>query len=162
MDGVRSWFARHYGASPGHLVLLLLCFALAGYVASLVAQVPQGLRIAVWFVGAAIVHDMILWPLYTLADRVAVRLHPAVKDRRAPLVPWVNHVRVPVVLSGILLAISFPLVLGWSNPAYRTASGLSPSPYTDRWLVITAVLAALSLLVYLGRLAWAWFGGARR
>jgi hypothetical protein len=151
-----SWFRRHYGSGPGHLLLVLACFALSGYVASQIVQVPQAARIAVWFVGAAIAHDLVLWPLYTLADRLSA----AVRRRRSGAtgrVAWVNHVRVPAVISGFLLAISFPLVLGWSGQTYRRATGLSPAPYTNRWLAVTGALFAASAVAYGGRVAWSRF-----
>ena len=64
-------FLRWYGASPLHLLTLLACFALAGYAAA--ELLPSNfVGIAVWFIGAVIGHDLLLMPLYTLADRSAV------------------------------------------------------------------------------------------
>ena len=66
-----SWLRRRYGAGPLQLLSLLSCFALAGYVVTRVLAGPEGLRILVWFAGAAIAHDLFLWPLYALADMTA-------------------------------------------------------------------------------------------
>lgn len=147
MLSVRSYFRRRYGTGPGHLLLMLACFALAGYVASLIDTVPQAWRIAVWFVGAALFHDLVMWPLYALVDRLAGLLP---RRRLRTAVPWINHVRVPTVLAGVLLIISFPLVLGMAD-AYRPDTGLSPSPYLGRYLIIVAVLYGASLAVFLLR-----------
>ena len=142
-----GWLPRRYGAAPLHLLALLSCFALAGYVVTRVLAGPEGLRILVWFAGAAIAHDLFLWPLYALADMTAVaaaRRHP----ERLPKVPWINHLRVPVVLSAFMLAVSFPLVFHLSEPAYHAASGRTENPYLGRWLLLTGMAFGLSAVLY--------------
>ena len=150
-----NWFRRHYGAGPGHLVLLLASFAFAGYISTQIAQVPAAAHIAVWFLGAVVFHDLVLWPAYAAADRIMTSWAWLSRHRkvRTAAVPWVNHIRVPAVISGVLLAVSFPLVFNWAGSTYRSATGLSPLPYTTRWIVITAVLFGTSAVVYLVRLA---------
>jgi hypothetical protein len=146
-----SWLRRRYGAGPLQLLSLLSCVALAGYVVSRVLAGPEGLRILVWFAGAAIAHDLFLWPLYALTDLTAVaasRRHP----ERLPKVPWINHLRVPVVLSAVMLAVSFPLVLRLSEPAYHAASGRTENPYLGRWLLLTGMAFGLSAVLYAFRL----------
>ena len=84
---------RWYGANPLHLLALLGCFALAGYAAArLVSSHP--VAVAVWFLGAVIGHDLLLMPLYSLADRSVLA---AIRHRapRLPAVPWINYLRVP-------------------------------------------------------------------
>ena len=71
-----GWFRRHYGAGPLHLLSLVACLAFAGYVATRILAGPEAIRILVWFAGAAVAHDLILWPLYAVADRGAVRGRP--------------------------------------------------------------------------------------
>ena len=145
------WFRRYYGAGPLHLLGLLAAFALAGYVASLIAGVPEATRIGIWFVSGVVAHDLVLWPLYTLVDRGAARTarrHP----ERLPKVPWINHLRVPVVLSAIWLMISFPLVLRLTPGTYRSATGLTPDVYLGRWLGISAVACGVSAVIYALRL----------
>ncbi len=142
---------RYYGAGPLHLLSLVACFALAGYAVSrLVASGPAE-RVLVWFVGAFLAHDLVVWPLYALADRSALRLarhHP----ERLPTVPWINHLRVPVVISASLLAVSFPLVLRLSEPVYHAASGLTETPFLGRWLLVTGIAFAASAVLYALRL----------
>jgi hypothetical protein len=146
-----DWLRRHYGAGPLHLLSLLASFALAGYVASRILGSANWGWIVVWFAGAVIAHDLVLWPLYTLVDRSAIRAarrHP----ERLPPVPWINHVRVPAVISALLLSISFPLVLRLEPRTYQAATGLTPSLYLDRWLLVTGVLFAASGVLYALRL----------
>jgi hypothetical protein len=146
-----GWLRRRYGAGPLHLLSLLASFALAGYVATRIFGSARWGWILVWFAGAVIGHDLVLWPLYALVDRSAIRLarrHP----ERLPPVPWINHLRVPAIISGVLLTISFPLVLQLEPGTYRAATGLTSSPYLGRWLAVTGVLFAASALLYAVRL----------
>ncbi|GAA4261044.1 hypothetical protein [Dactylosporangium darangshiense] len=130
-------FIRWYGANPLHLLALLCSVALAGYAAvRLFAVQPVG--VAVWFVGAAIAHDLILFPLYALADRSA-QLVLGHRAADLPAVPWINYVRVPTFLSGLLLLAWFPLIFG-IVPAFEVTTGLSPGGYLGRWLAITGLL----------------------
>ena len=98
-----------------------------------------------WFVGAALVHDLVLAPLYSGADRVVTR-GLGVGGRR----PWTLYVRVPAAFSGLLLLIWFPLISGRVSDHYRSATALSADGFLSHWLLITAVLfggsAALLLL----------------
>ena len=153
---VTGWLRRHYGAGPLHLLGLLACFALAGYAATRIVSQGPWTRIAAWFVFCLVAHDLIGWPLYALADRSAVRVarrHP----ERLPAVPWINHLRVPVIISAVLLGISFPLVFRLSESAYEGYVGYSESVYLGNWLLVTGVLFAGSALIYAIRL-----GRARR
>ena len=141
---------RHYGAGPVHLVLSAACLAFAGYLVWVVLPAPNSARIFIWIALAAGVHDVLLWPLYTLLDRALTRTRS--KRSRQPSVPWINHVRVPVVLSALMLLISFPLVVRHSEPAYHAASGLTEQPYLGRWLALSGSAFAGSALVYAARL----------
>ncbi len=146
------WWRRTYGAHPLHLLSLLACFALAGYAALQASHGPLPLRMAVWFIGAVIAHDLVLFPLYALADRSLTRLLP----RRRPVLAagGVNYVRVPSLLSGLLLLLFFPIILRRSEPAYGAASGLNETPYLARWLLLSGAAFAVSavlLAVRVGR-----------
>ena len=140
-------FARTYGASPLHLLALLACFALAGAAALQVSQDPLRARYLLWFLGAIIAHDLLLFPLYALLDRSATGL---VRRSRPASPGSVNFVRVPVLLSGLLLLVFAPVVLRRDSAegAFRTASGLDYDGYTGRWLAITGVLLLASALLY--------------
>jgi peroxiredoxin len=132
---------RWYGASPLHLLTMIGSFALAGYAAAELLPVnPVG--ILVWFVAAVVGHDLLLMPLYTLADRPVMavfRHHPL----KLPAVGRINYLRVPAVLSGVLLLIWFPLIL--RLPGHFTASTTLPlNPYLWHWLAVTGALFLLS------------------
>ncbi|MFJ4519323.1 hypothetical protein, partial [Streptomyces sp. NPDC088816] len=138
-------FVRWYGSGPLHLLVLIASFAITGYaMVRLFAVRP--LEVAIWFVGAAVLHDLILLPLYSLADlsAQAVLRHRAT---RMPQPPWINYLRVPTFLSGVLLLVWFPLILALSTP-YPRATGLSMDVYLGRWLAITAVLFAASAVTF--------------
>ena len=132
---------RWYGAGPLHLLAFLGCFALAGYAAArLVPSRPLG--IAAWFLGAVIGHDLVLVPLYTLADRSAaavIRHRPG----RLPTLAWINYLRVPAALSGLLLLVWFPLILRLRT-RYQASTTLSPGPFLWHWLAVTGALFLLS------------------
>jgi hypothetical protein len=147
---------RHiYGAGPVHLVALLACFAFTGYLASLVAQSNAAKHIGAYFIGSVIVHDLILWPTYTVADRLLVEAYERHRSsRRPPRVAWVNYVRFPVVISAVLLAISFPLVFSLSPRVYHADTTLTTAPFANRYLAVAAGLCVLSALTYASRVAW--------
>lgn len=136
--------ARRVGASPAHLVLLVACLALAAYAAFFLLGDPGLLRVLVWFAGAALVHDLVLFPLYSVLDRVLVA---AGRGR----VPLVNHVRVPALGAGLALLMFWPGIVRQGEDTHLAATGLDQSPYLARWLGLTAVLFGLSALVYGGR-----------
>lgn len=145
---------RWYGAGPLHLLAFLASFALAGYAAlRLLGGNPVG--VGIWFVGCIIGHDLLLFPLYALADSSLVtvlrrRTPTPAPDKPAP-VPWVNHVRFPAVVSGILLLVWAPLI--FRLPAgFDAITSLSTEPYLERWLAVTGVLFAGSAALYAVRL----------
>ena len=136
-----SRLLRWYGASPLHLLAMIGSFALAGYAAAeLLRHNPVG--ILVWFVAAVIGHDLLLMPLYTLADRSATAVFRH-RPLKLPAGPWINYLRVPAVLSGVLLLIWFPLI--FRLPTRFPASTTLPlNPYLWHWLAVTGALFLLS------------------
>ncbi len=137
---------RAYGAHPLHLLALVACFALAGY-AGLRAAGPPLPRMLVWFALAVIVHDLVLFPLYALADRSLTGV------LRRPRVSVINHVRVPSLGAGLLFLVYFPGIVRQGAATYMSATGRSQQPYLGRWLLLTAMMFALSAAVYAVRLA---------
>ncbi|GAA3150345.1 hypothetical protein ACFQ0X_07340 [Streptomyces rectiviolaceus] len=136
MTGFTHRFRRWYGEGPLQLLVLLGSFALAGYAGVRLLD-GDWLLIAVWFVGAALVHDLLFVPAYALADR-ALR---AAADGRRGRGEWINFVRVPAFLSGLLLLVWFPLIAGQVE-RYESATGLPADGFLARWLIVTAVLFA--------------------
>ncbi|MFG1809607.1 hypothetical protein [Streptomyces sp. NPDC049040] len=132
-------FRDSYGASPVHLPAMAGCFALAAYAAiRLLAGRP--VAVAAWFVGAALVHDLLFVPLYSGADLTARR---ALRRTGGRARSYTNHLRVPVYLSCLLLLVWYPLILDRSQP-YRGDTALSADVFLGRWLLITAALFAAS------------------
>jgi hypothetical protein len=132
--------------SPFLLLLLACSFALAGY-AGVRLFADDWFEVVLWFVGAAVVHDLVLLPLYAVADRALVRAAGAAGRRRRAA-----YVRVPAVLSGLLLLVWFPLISGRVAARYESATALSGSVFLGRWLLITALLFAGSALLLVVRL----------
>jgi Na+/melibiose symporter-like transporter len=134
-----SALRRHYGATPLHLALHVALFAAFAWVVLQVADAREAANIALWFVLAIVLHDLVLLPFYSAIDRVARRGAP----RGA-----VNHVRVPLVLSAVLLLLFFPPILGLNDESFERVAGVEPSGYLERWLLATAVLFAASAALY--------------
>ncbi|MEV4482699.1 hypothetical protein [Micromonospora coxensis] len=165
-------FRRRYGAAPWHVLLLFGCFAVTGGIALRLAGEPTAGRMLLWFLGAVVVHDLVLFPAYALADRAlraALRRDTASGRRRgAPGATGpgttglggdpparggrrpsaLNHVRVPALAAGLLLLVYLPGVLGLGGDTYTAATGLTPRPLLDRWVALTVVLFAGSGALY--------------
>lgn len=82
---VSGWVRRWYGANPLHLLALLAAFALAGYAVHAVMAAGQWTGFAVWFAVAIIGHDLLLFPLYSLADLSLRHLLPGGSHGRLPV-----------------------------------------------------------------------------
>jgi hypothetical protein len=136
---------RRYGAAWWHLAVLLASLVLAGYAASRLVGNPALFRIVVWFVGAALVWDLLLGPAFALGDRA---LHAVTRRVRGGGVPLLNYVRVPAALSLLLLLVWAPSVLQRSQDVYAAKAGLSQDPYLGRWVAITAVLFVAAAVAY--------------
>ena len=134
---------RLYGAGPLHLLAMVLALALSLYAVTRILDDPALLMIGVWFVGTALVWDLVLGPAVALVDRALLPL------RR---VGALNHVRVPLLASGLLLLVWAPAILQRSEDVFRTKAGLSQDVFLGRWLLITAVLFAASAALYALRL----------
>jgi hypothetical protein len=169
-----GWVRRWYGANPLHLLALLAAFALAGYAVHAVLAAGQWTGFAEWFAVAIIGHDLLLFPLYSLADLSLRHLLPGGSHGRLPAPqpvprapfqafqpggagppaaapawpPLLNYVRIPVIFSLLLLLTFFPMILGLSERELHRASGLGTGPYVWRWLGVTGAMFAISAVVY--------------
>jgi hypothetical protein len=152
MARLRRW----YGAGPLHLLALAACFALAWYAGTrLLGYQPA--RVVLWFVGAAVVHDLVLHPLYSTADRTARVASGALRRREpdgaradADAATGINYVRFPAVLSALLFLVWLPEILGLGGD-YELTTGLDGSRFLPRWLLITACLFAASAVLFFVR-----------
>ncbi len=132
---------RLYGANPLHFVGHLLAFALIGYAAVQITGIRAASNMAVWLVGAVLLHDVVLWPLYSGADRAGSRL----------LGGAVNYVRVPLGLSLLLVLVFVSTLLNKGDGTYMRVAGRGWEGYVRSWLLVTAGLFVVSGVVYLVR-----------
>jgi uncharacterized membrane protein YesL len=145
-----------YGSSPLHLLTMAAGFALLGYV--VVTVKPMTLwnphswwqSIAVWLAAAVIAHDLLLFPVYALADRI---LWAGRRPARHLPVSVRNYLRIPVLGSGLTLLVFLPGIIGQGASTYLAATGQTQQPFLGRWLLLTAAMFATSAIVYLLRLA---------
>ena len=131
--------ARRVGVSPAQLVLLVACLALAAYAAFFLLGDPALLRMLIWFAGAAVVHDLVLFPLYAAGDRALVTVLPG---------PRVNYLRVPALGAGLMLLMFWPGIVRQGEVTHLAATGLDQAPYLGRWLAASAVLFGASAVVF--------------
>ncbi|WP_411293854.1 hypothetical protein [Streptomyces kunmingensis] len=130
--------------SPLHLAVLLCSFALAAY-AGVRLLAGDWFGVALWVVGAALLHDLVLVPLYSAADRTVLKTLGAAGWRERA-----GYIRVPAALSLLLLLVWFPLISGMMDARYRSATGQSAAGFLPRWLLITAALFGGSALLLAG------------
>ena len=133
---------ERYGASPLHLLAHLAVLPLVAWALLQFIDRPDALRILVWLALSAVVHDLVLLPFYSALDRA---------EQRVVRGPAVNYVRVPALLSGLLLLVFFPAISGKGEPSFQRVSGLTYDGYLARWLLITAALFAVAGAAYLLR-----------
>jgi hypothetical protein len=143
-------FRHVYGAGPLHLVAVAASMAVAGYALSRVFDdVGRPWRVVTWLAGAIVAHDLVLFPVYAL---IGVAVSTLLLGRAARVsrlrIAALNHLRVPALLSGLLLLVWFPLVARKAPGTYARATTLSVDAYLGRWAAITAMLFGGSALVF--------------
>jgi len=165
MRALITRFTAIYGGNPLHLLGSIAAWALAGYVVTVLG--PQALwnagvwwqSIAVWFLASIIAHDLVLFPLYALADRSFAGALAAVRGRWKGPSPWMpqvsplNYLRVPTLATGLSLLLFFPGIIQQGESTYFAATGQNQQPFLGRWLLLVAALYGLSALAYAARLA---------
>jgi hypothetical protein len=151
-------FNAKYGSNPLHLLLIVAMGALAGFAVVHWLQAPAPIRLLVWFAAAVIGHDLIAFPIYAGLDRLLIRAI-AGADPGPVIGRWrraaINHLRAPSLVSVLLLLMWYPIILRRSDGAYFRASGQHQDRYLANWLLVVAILFGSSLVIYLGRLAYA-------
>jgi hypothetical protein len=154
-DQRRSLLARYrdiYGSHPLHLLTMLAGFTLLGYVLTIFQ--PRALwnpqawwqSIAVWFAAAVIAHDLVLFPLYALADRLLTL--PANHRSREANVAALNYIRLPVIGSVLTLLVFLPGIIQQGAVTYQAATGQTQEPFFGRWLLLCAAMFAISAVAY--------------
>lgn len=141
-------FRYEYGGGPVHLVAAAVGLGVAVWALFMVFGVlgrPQ--NFVRWFVGAIVLHDLLFLPIYLALGAAASGA--LLRGQRTRLrVAALNHLRLPALLSGLLLLVWFPLVLSKAAASYESRSGLSTDVYLGRWVALTAVLFGVSALLF--------------
>jgi hypothetical protein len=127
---MRLWLA--------HLIFL----PLAAWALITVFDFRAASNVVLWLVGAVIVHDFIILPLYSAADRAGRLALPGTR---------INYVRIPAGLSLLVLLVFWSTIRGKGAGTYTRVSGLEWDGYGTRWLLVTAALFAISAVVYVVR-----------
>jgi hypothetical protein len=154
----RVGFRRCYGANPLHLVGHLLALAIVAFAVDRIVSgggVSSGgvSKLLMWYLGLVIAHDLIFVPLYTGLDRVVRGALERLSSRRRVGIPMINHVRAPLMISGLLLIIYGPLISRLSDRNYFALTGHHLEHYLRNWLLITGVLFFGSGAIYLLRVS---------
>ena len=132
---------RLYGASPLHLAAHVAALGVSAYALAQILERGTIANFLLWFAGAALLHDLVFLPLYAALDGLASRVSRSV----------VNYIRVPALISGLLLLVYFPLILVRADRNYLRSTGHHVEHYARNWLLITAALFAGSGVVYFAR-----------
>jgi len=132
---------RLYGASPAHLLAHLVFLPFAAWALLTVLDFRAAANVVTWLIAAVILHDLVLLPLYSGADRAAQRVFRGA----------INYVRVPAGLSLLMLLVFWSTIRGKGAGTFARVSGLEWDGYALRWLLATAVLFAVSAALYFAR-----------
>lgn len=136
---------RLYGSTPLHLLAHLASLALAGWAILQIIDARAPVEIFIWLVASVLLHDALLWPLYTILDQITQGLTIA-GDRGRVLI--INHIRIPVALSVLMFMAAFPAILGISNGNFNRVSALEYEGYLGRWLLVSGLLFTASAVLY--------------
>ncbi|MGH3644018.1 MAG: hypothetical protein ACRDUX_33925 [Mycobacterium sp.] len=149
---------RLYGENLLHLIVLLGALALVAYAVSVLGvhnlfnPKVWWQSIAVWFAVAVIGHDLILFPLYALAERLLPRARARREASAHPRrVPLTNYLRMPTLATGLTFALFFPGIIQQGAFTYHAATGLTQEPFLARWLLLTAGFYLASAVCYVVR-----------
>lgn len=144
----------HYGRGPLHLLATLASLTIVGAAVAGWFQPGSDARgIVAWFIGCLLAVELVLNPLAWVLDRIALG-PPSRRAKRRPDGAGSAYVRVPAMLSGLLLVVFLPLIFRFSDATFQGYTGIAGSDrYLVRWLIATAVMFACSALLYAMSLA---------
>jgi hypothetical protein len=152
-----AWFKRLYGDHLLHLIVLLGALALGAYTISVLGidalfnPTVWWQSIAVWFAVAVIGHDLILFPLYALAERLLPKRRRDAKPVDPRRVPVVNYLRLPTLATALTFALFLPGIIQQGAFTYNAATGLTQEPFLGRWLLLVAGFYLTSAVCYVVR-----------
>ena len=152
-----SVFRRLYGDHVLHFIVLVAALALGAYTISVLGVDalfnPRvwWQSIAVWFAVAVIGHDLILFPLYALVERLLPKRSRDATPTDPRRVPIVNYLRLPTLATALTFAMFLPGIIEQGAFTYTAATGLTQEPYLSRWLLLVAGFYFTSAVCYLVR-----------
>ena len=146
-------FKKAYGGSPlhllGHLTLVVIAAVVLWQMFG--AKVaPQPWNLVFWLAGGLVLHDFVFLPLYSVFNR-AIQVPLMTKFGTLRVQP-LNYLRVPFVLSAVLMIVFFPRILDRQPQNFENALGHPPPDYFIRWVWVTVALFAVAALLY--AVAW--------
>jgi len=141
---------RFYGAQPLHLLATIASFAIVAAGAAGWFQAGSDPRaILLWALGSVVAFEWILMPLAWLLDRIALGSRSEDRSGRPRLGPRNRaYVRVPALLSALLLIVFAPLIFRADTPDFEATTGIAPPDYLARWLLATAAMFVISAFAY--------------
>ncbi len=83
---MRARFRYEYGAEPLHLIATAGSLLLGAYGLLRLTEIPGGAKVLIWIVAAALLHDLVALPVYSLLLRVADRAAAGVEGETNVLV----------------------------------------------------------------------------
>jgi hypothetical protein len=122
----------------------LAVIALAAFAVSRTIEVAStdDLNFLIWLVAGAMLHDIVLLPLYSLVDlisRLVMADHPLRRIHAA------NHVRFPAAISLVVLLVYAPTILDRNPGTFERLSGRpQATDPLEAWLWITLALFLVS------------------
>jgi hypothetical protein len=137
---------RFYGAQPLHLLATIVsCAIVAAGVAGWFQAGADPRGIVLWALASAVAFEWILLPLAWVLDRIALGVNATDRESRPRLGPRNRaYVRVPTLLSALLLIVFAPLIFRADTPDFEATTGFGPPDYLARWLLATAAMFIIS------------------
>jgi len=151
--GVAGWFQA--GSDPTGIILWALGSAIAFEwillpLAWLLDRVALGRTWTLGFGDGAAAGEATAAAVTTPAEAPAATVTaPDGSDVVAERAPANRaYIRVPALLSALLLIAFAPLIFRADTPAFVAITGISPPDYLARWLLATAAMFAVSAVAY--------------
>ena len=149
---MKQRFHYEYGAQPLHLIAVATSLLLSGYGLLRIDDLSNTGRIVIWIVAAALLHDLVAVPIYSLLLRLAHGATDRAITTRAMALHALNHVRVPAGLSLLLLLVYVAADLPLRARRVHGDHRIRRRPLPRRWLLISAAMFLISGLIYAVRL----------
>lgn len=145
---MRKKFSYEYGAQPLHLIAVVASLLLSGYGLLRINNLDNSLRIFIWILAGALLHDLVALPLYSVLMRIARIPAGAALKSRAMTVHAYNYIRVPIGFSLLLLLVYFPLIFRMAPEEYMATTGRSVDVFLGRYLLLCGAAFLISGVAY--------------